>query len=145
MGLIDGRVLVWDVTDGRLTATIQTNGVKSLSLSPDGRAVATCGDHPELAIWDLATGNCRTRWRGPADTLVAVAYNPDGRSLAVAAGDRIVRLLDVRTCEPLLSLEGGWSQITCLAFSGDGNRLAVGGSSNPGSEVRVWDGRPADK
>jgi WD40 repeat protein len=48
----------WDVQSGKCVAMRQGHqgAIQSLSVSPDGRKLASCGDDGAITIWDLQSG-----------------------------------------------------------------------------------------
>jgi WD40 repeat protein len=82
--LLDPNVRLWDVATGRLRATLPQEGLKlsSLAFAPDGRVLATAGDHT-LTFWDVRTGQARRTWPCDRHPFSAVAFSPDGAWLAL--------------------------------------------------------------
>src|SRR5262249_11973706 len=124
-----GGALVWhrDRPGGLVRLTLHYD-VRSVSVSPDGRWVAT-GSHwgTGAKVWDAATGRLVADLV-PGQVGVSVAFSPDGKWLATAVG--VCRLWAVDSWQegPSLGLlnraevlgSGGG-----LAFSPDGKLLAV--------------------
>jgi WD40 repeat protein len=91
----NGDIRLWDLTSQKLIATLaNTNGnprdkvgAGSLSLSPDGRLLATSGGDRFVTVYDIAR---RATWRTlatDANETRAVAFSPDGRRLAALGAD----------------------------------------------------------
>jgi WD40 repeat protein len=124
----------------------------SLTLSPDGRWVATsCVQYRgkeafrEVTIWEVATGKkvvtlpllaervCLRRASGPPDWLLW-AFSPDGSQLVTSGTDRILRIWDVQTGVELRQLQEH-ADIYAVAFAPDRTLASVGADRT----VRVWD------
>ena len=121
-----------------LVVAPSTNGV-SVSVSPDGKTLATASSDGTARLWDVAThrqiGRPLAADRGKT---YLVAFSPDGKTLATASSDGTARLWDVATRRqiggPLSADDGG--QISSVAFSPDGKTLATADNADM---VWLWD------
>jgi WD40 repeat protein len=140
----DGRVRVWNVRTGRLLHEIEGPGgtVSDVSVSPDGRLIASCtdGEGARVQIWDAADYRLRRTLKGHEEGVFEVAFSPDGRLLASGGRDKVIRLWNVATGRMLRKLEGHDDAVTSLAFTPDGRRLASASGENDDT-VRIWDVR----
>lgn len=68
--------------------------VKSVSVSPDGRVVASGADDRVLALWDLGTRRLSGSVGTHTAPVLTVAFSPDGRLLASGSHDRTVRIFE---------------------------------------------------
>jgi RNA polymerase sigma factor (sigma-70 family) len=122
-------------------ATIPCGGgaIYSLSLSPDGKTLATLCAHQKVKLWDLTTG----KKRADLDGTVVVVFSPNGKTLAWTgaagtAGAGTVKLWDVAGAEERATLEahiaGG---CFAVAFSPDSTTLASVGFLD--QTIKLWD------
>jgi WD40 repeat protein len=56
--------------------------VLSLAFSPDGKTLASGGDHGSLKLWDVTTGEELISFDGATDEIRLICFSPDGRTLA---------------------------------------------------------------
>jgi WD40 repeat protein len=149
---IDGTDVVWDITDLRRPQRLsQFEGGQPMTLSPDGRTVATIAYSGQTVLWNVANPRhpvkMTTLSDGDGSQLEELAFSPDGQLLATAHYDkiflwdmasparpRLLRTLDA----PVTAPEGGgpipFSQQD-LAFSPGGGILA---SATGTDQVTLW-------
>lgn len=107
-------------------------GVSSVSLSQDGKWVASAGEN--VRLWERATGK-------PGKTIAvkggaaAVAFSPDGKVVASAGRDRLVHLWNAETGDSIRELKGHKNPLVAVAYSPDGKLIASGDVQ---STVRIW-------
>jgi hypothetical protein len=121
-------------------------GVSWLSISPDGRWVATCTQHGSgIKIWDARAGTVAADL--PAGNYSYAVFSPDGRTLATSSDGHAVELWDVPTwrARVLTNHRGAalaispdsailviWNQkVLKLLDTSDGAELATLESPNP--------------
>jgi RNA polymerase sigma factor (sigma-70 family) len=128
----------WDVATGEQRRTFPgMTLIPSLTLSPDGRTLATNDDGGKtVVLLETATGGRRAELRGHTETLFRVAFAPDGRTLASGSMDGTIRLWDLPSGKEIGRLEGHRGWVLDLAFSPDGRRLV---SASLDTTALVWD------
>ncbi|HYT95016.1 MAG TPA: hypothetical protein VEL76_40240, partial [Gemmataceae bacterium] len=141
------------------------DGITGVALSPDGKILATVGEHRDhehlalaclglacpIRLWDTATGKELGQLSGHSCLPRGLAFSPDGKILAslvawpIPAGEDSVRLWDVVSRKPLHRLQGsqlpqpeesGCNYRYGLVFSPDGKLLAAVGRDG---HLRLWD------
>lgn len=70
-----------------------------VSLSPDGRWVATAGPDADARVWDARDGRLRAVLGGHEERVASVDFSPDGALLATASWDHTARLWDLTTLD----------------------------------------------
>jgi WD40 repeat protein len=137
-GGFDGHVRVWDLATLKELRSFKVEGgtVYSLSLSRDGKTLATAG-RDGLKLWDLATGKELPREAMNKHSCVAVAFAPDGKIVASGDGET-VKLWEVVTGKEVQQLKGFKGELSQLVFSGDGKSLFTASYDRC---VRLWEAR----
>jgi predicted dehydrogenase/glucose/arabinose dehydrogenase len=136
--------------------------VTDISVSPDGKTLASTSEDATLRLWNLSDGTSRVLHQEKEDPITGVAFSPDGSQLAVASGDDTrptrpghIRLLDAGSGKVIHELTMHDRAATGVAFSPDGKLVASTGldeivrvhSAASGKLVREYDGhsRPTNK
>jgi WD40 repeat protein len=136
-GSADDQIHVWNVASRQRVRSLgPVGGVNSLSLSPDGRLLATTEFwRTDVRLWDLETGRELSPLAGHEAMVWQTAFSPDGRLLASSSTDQTIRLWDVRQRRLIKRLIAHASEIWALAFSHDGQRLFSGSKD---LTISVW-------
>src|SRR5262249_41800889 len=149
----DGTIELWDpaTRQERRRWKGRTLKVMAMTVSPDGRAVATAagvwdqrGQGGDAQVWELAPGELLAPHHEPAAAVRAGAFAADGKTLAVAAFNGRALLVDAATGKERFTLaQPGGGAVNALAFSPDGRTLAGAGAKQGGGKtqglIRLWD------
>jgi WD40 repeat protein len=119
--------------------------IRAVAWSPDGRLIASADDGGTVHIWNLASKKPVMIYRGHADGLHAVAWSPDGKYIASAAGSSInyyaensVRIWDAASGDTIYIYRSHADYVLALAWSPDGQQIASASSDH---SVSVWRAR----
>jgi WD40 repeat protein len=147
-----GDITLWNSTDGnqrRRWEADHPGGQMLLTVSADGRFIASLAQSGRLRVWDTGSGqqlgelSCvrGAGWQRPRAP-GRLAFAPDGRTL-LAACDGIRRWDRVNWKRARAGERLAWpaletlEPISALAFNADGTRLVVGGKDVAGAEEHV--------
>jgi len=103
-----------------------TERVRNISISPDGKRLASAGADHLAKVWDLETGEHLLDLKGHTNWVEAARFSPDGHHLATASKDGTVKYWNI-------SSHSG--AVNTVAFSPDGKELVTGSSDQ---KAMVW-------
>lgn len=126
-------IRLWDMDAGKECGILRghTDSVCCLTISADGKTLASGSCDKTVKLWDLAPGKERASYRGHSSFVGAVAFSPDGNTLASRGygSDEPINLWDVSMGKKRAAFAvHEWSEGP-LAFSPDGKTLASSGAS----------------
>jgi WD40 repeat protein len=107
-----------------------------VTVSADGRLIASAGRDRTIRVWNLKTGVLKTVLSGHESAVFGVAISPDGKFLVSCSSDRTVRVWDPVSGAQKKVLKGHTTRVSDVAISPDGKLAASAGRDNT---IRVWD------
>lgn len=137
-GVDDSKVIVWEILTGTKIFEVQghVKDVTTLTISPDGKYLATGGGGGSVILTEIETGKHLATFRSHRGSITSLAFSRDSQWLATGSTDRTCRVFNVETQYEWLALRGHTQRIQSVDFHPDGTRLAT--ASLDGS-VKVWD------
>jgi len=132
------NVLQQAVLEGRERNRLETHSdaVVSVSLSPDGKTLASGSLDNTIKLWDVTTGKEIRTLKGHSKAVVSVSLSPDGKTLASGSYDKTIKLWDVTTGKEIRTIKGHSKSVRSVSFSPDGKTLASGSWDNT---IKLWD------
>jgi len=126
-GSFDRTVRVWDLEQGRCTATLDghTDKVGAVAVDAQGRRAVSGSNDRTVRVWDLEQGRCTAILDGHTDEVDAVAVDAQGRRAVSGSEDRTVRVWDLSTgvCIATFTADAG---IRGCAITPDGRTIVAG-------------------
>ena len=107
--------------------TGDTDGISTMSLSPDGRIFAVGIGGGAIQLWDTIVGERKMTLLGHTNGIFCLTFSPDGKTLASGSSDNTIRLWDTETGIHKETLKGHTAWVCSLAFSSEGQILLSGG------------------
>ena len=138
-GETSGDILLWDARSGAFLRKLgrECDSIGALDFSPDGKLLlATCGfrrqtDYYER-VFEVATGNVITVYKGHDDRVRAGTFSPDGSLIVTGGGnDHAIRVWDPLTGNTKAVIKGRGMVVWGTAFSADGKKIAWGNTLSP--------------
>lgn len=128
---------LWDVSTGRRIGSLRGHrgGVHDVTVSWDGRYIATGGEDATARIWDAKSGDELQLLARHTKPVRAVAFSPNGYRLATGSTDQTIQLWEARTGAHVMCITKKASGIYDLAYSPDGRTLASGHGDGA---IRIW-------
>ncbi len=128
---------LWDVRTGRRIGSLRGHRAKvhDVTVSWDGRYVATGGEDNTARIWDAKTGDELKLLARHIKPVRAVAFSPNGYRLATGSTDQTIQLWDATTGAHIMCVTKRAAGIYDLAYSPDGRTLASGHGDGA---IRIW-------
>lgn len=107
--------------------------VWSISVSPNGRFIASGGIDGTIKLWSIEGQELRTL-KAHTGCVLYVCFSPDNKILASSGEDKLIKFWSLEGQE-LRILTGHQRSVWSIAFSPDGQTLA---SSSADNTVRLW-------
>lgn len=91
-GCCDGRLRLWQTTDGRLwrTVNLHAEAISALAFTPDGRYLVTAGQEAKTHIWQLPDVKWVSSVKGHSGQVTALAADETGKLLALAGAGGVL-------------------------------------------------------
>jgi WD40 repeat protein/uncharacterized caspase-like protein len=144
-GSLDGRVMLWNGTNGAFERELVFMGgmvgsasINSVAFSADSRRLLFASEFEGCIVYDVAAG--KEIWQGKLldepttrmfskvkrpDCTGGAVFSPDGK-LAIASYNNLVYVLQPGESEPLKTLQGSGKPIFGVGFGKDGRSIAWG-------------------
>lgn len=127
------KVLVQGRERNRLQGHSST--VRSVSVSPDGKTLASGSDDNTIKLWNLETGKEIHTLNGHSNSVLSVSFSPDGKTLASGSSDNTIKLWNLETGQEIRTFNGHSDLVMSVSFSPDDKTLASGSNDDT---IKLW-------
>lgn len=131
-GINDPKVMLKQLID-------VDDSVLCLSISPDGKKIASGGCDRVVRVWDVSGGIANAKLEqsieNHADWVLGVALAPDNKHLLTCSRDKTAKVWDLSTKESVLTFPDHQNAVFGVAVKGDSK---VGFSAGLDKQVRMW-------
>jgi WD40 repeat protein/serine/threonine protein kinase len=121
-GCLGKKLMLWELATGKCARVFEghAKSVKSVVISPDGRAGLSGSDDNTLRLWNLATGQCVHVFEGHTESVNSVVISQDARLALSGSSDQTLRLWDLASGHCLRTFQGHGGYVRSVAISPDG-------------------------
>ena len=131
----DGTIKLYGSKPGEEKATFSGHegAVRAISLSGDGKVLASAGEDRTVRLWNVEDGKELKKLSGHEGPVVDVSLSPDGKTVVSGSSDKSMRVWNAEdgSVVDTFSHEG---EMTSVGFSSGGRFY----SSGAGNDVTVW-------
>ncbi len=122
---VKGVLHRWKLGEPKPAQTIEAHAdnILSLTLSKDGKQIATGGADNLAKVWYAATLKEIAKIEGHVGHITALAFNHDGKWLATGSADKELKVWDIATKEMLMLLGDKSAPVNALMWSADSSAL----------------------
>jgi mono/diheme cytochrome c family protein len=117
-----GRISILDVVTGKTKTSWHAHSdlINDLSVSADGKLLASAGADRLAKVWELASGKELAQFEGHSGAVYGVALKPDGTELISVGADKTLFVWDVKTREGFVTMHDRKQPLTSVVWPKDG-------------------------
>jgi WD40 repeat protein len=118
-----------------LYADQQCIGINRVKWPSDATHLAAAADDGDVYVWEVATGNLKTVYKGHTKRVVDIAWLPHGYHIASASVDCTVQIWDAMNGQPIITYREHTGEVHGVDWSPDGKYVVSAGYDNT---AQVW-------
>ena len=144
---------------GRKTLVGHRGSVNSISLSPDGKTIASGSADGMIKLWNVESGKEIHTLNGHRGSVNSISFSPDGKTIASGDADGKIKIWNVASSKEIRTLSesqdsvkirilSGYQEsigsltlnehnapVNSVSFSPDGKTIASGGADG---KIKIW-------
>ncbi|OAX39898.1 WD40 repeat-like protein, partial [Rhizopogon vinicolor AM-OR11-026] len=144
----DDSLLLWDLESGeRMGDAWQDDGddgddglgVGRITLSPNGKTVASGSNNGTVRLWDVETKKVVARWTGDdGSDVISLCWSTDGEHVLTGYSEGMIRVWNIRSGNTILGpIKTGHKQLSVATYFDDKTNIATGGEAE--NAIKIWD------
>ena len=124
------------VKGAKITPKEHKNSVNTISISADGKFLATGSTDLTAKLWNLPEGELSSTFKGHKKTVSTVKISPKNKFLATGSYDGKVKLWNLESQEEIITINAYDRNVSSLAFFPDAKTLMTTGL---GESLYLWE------
>ena len=135
-------VWIYDTETGKALDILieDTDPVRSIAFSPDGKLLATGNKDKSIHIWDSTTFQLKGTCVGHKDEVEYLTFNVRGDQLASASEYWTIKIWEVDSCQLLKTCFTDLSPCATMTYYSDSKHfLTIGNTENKESQIAYWE------
>ena len=126
----DEKIRVFDITSGKgdMVINAHKSQINSLSLSSDGKLLASGSANGNIKIWNILTGDKLFEFSAHSKLVTSLSFSFDGSMLASGSLDHKLKIWDITNKKEIFSTDYG-DRVQRVVFSPTQNLVAFCGGS----------------
>lgn len=142
----DGKLTIWrreqNLNASQLiTFKAHPEMINAVSISPDGKNLATASVDKTIKIWNWQTQKLVQTLTGHQDRITSISFSPDNQTIASGSADKIIKIWRLSDRKILKNITEFQDEVTSINISPDGQLLAAGSADNQVSIWQISDGK----
>lgn len=130
-------IWIWNLKTGCLIHKIKghTHWILSLTISANGKTLATSGSDRQIKVWQIETGESIHTFEGHKSWVSSIVFASDCKTLVSGSYDRTIKIWDLESRTLKHTFKGHTGSICSLAIDPNDRIIASGGVDNT---IKLW-------